>query len=383
MVKYSSKGNLPQKADYYAMLNRSDARWRDSVKQGRCSAGNGTTAGYTLTNTIAMAGDWSILICFDLLGLPAAVAFLLQQVVTVPSIQRFYIQIGPAGDLVPQIGTGPGISVGKVAVGKSYCLKMVYNSSTGKINGTLQNLTNGTSANLTEYTVAGLTTTNSTWRVMSRIAGDGVNGNLNALVIWNSQKALADMTVDSPVNCIVCHPNNGTLHDVSGNNNHGINSGLDLTGRSDYSSYYCDEYGFAVKSGIIYPIKLDGSGYAGLVGDPDKIYYPTPYPNTFTGNWHELTHAYFDKSNTDIWEDFVRESINYISKEPNYWHISELTQAFIDTYVKAAYADKIFVGLDATDSEYAGAVMVFESGITADQLKDLNFWRKRKYFPSR
>ena len=50
------------------------------------------------------------------------------------------------------------------------------------------------------------------------------------------------------------------------------NNGFSLTERCDNSTFYCDEYGFAVKSGAIYPKLLDGSGYAGLVGEPDAVY---------------------------------------------------------------------------------------------------------------
>lgn len=42
--------------------------------------------------------------------------------------------------------------------------------------------------------------------------------------------------------------------------------------KNDNASFYGDEYGFAVKSGKIYPKLLDGSGYAGLVGEPDAVY---------------------------------------------------------------------------------------------------------------
>ena len=46
-----------------------------------------------------------------------------------------------------------------------------------------------------------------------------------------------------------------------------------FTGHSDFACFYAEEYGFAVKSGVIYPALLDGTGYAGLVGTADK-YFP-------------------------------------------------------------------------------------------------------------
>lgn len=54
---------------------------------------------------------------------------------------------------------------------------------------------------------------------------------------------------------------------------HMTNNGISLTERCNNSTFYCDEHGFAVKSGAIYPMKLDGSGYAGLVGEPDAVYH--------------------------------------------------------------------------------------------------------------
>ena len=93
---------------------------------------------------------------------------------------------------------------------------------------------------------------------------------------------------------------------------------------------------------------------------------------------YELTHAYFDKSDTDIWEDFIRNSINYDSENTNRWHVDELNPSYLEKYIKPDYRNKIFCGIDKGD--YAGAIMVFESGIPEILKKDLRFWRKRKYF---
>lgn len=378
MVKYRSKGNLPQKADYYALLNRSDADWRDSVRQGLCASFNGINSECSLANAIDLTGNWSMEISFA----PAVVdvlQYFVSEVVTSPT-RRFYVSL-ENGKVLLHIGTGERVVISNaLSVGASYTLYMSYSSTTGIITSKLRTRSTGALTDLTDYTVAGLDATNGTWRIGRAPTGGWYSGCIHELTIWKSTKTVAQMD-STKTDAELIIPFSGSAQVIKGNIV--INSANITYGRSDYATFRSDEYGFAVKSGVIYPKLLDGSGYAGLVGDPDKIYYPGPYPNTFTGNWHELTHAYFDKSNTDIWEDFVRESINYISEEPTYWHVSELTQDFIDTYVKAAYADKIFVGLDATDSDYAGAVMVFESGITADQLKDLNFWRKRKYFPER
>jgi hypothetical protein len=47
---------------------------------------------------------------------------------------------------------------------------------------------------------------------------------------------------------------------------------VDMTVRADNASYDCEDNGFAVKTGVIYPKLLSGTGYAGLVGEPDAVY---------------------------------------------------------------------------------------------------------------
>jgi hypothetical protein len=46
---------------------------------------------------------------------------------------------------------------------------------------------------------------------------------------------------------------------------------LDYTQRTN-NCFYLSEQGFAVKTGVVYPKNLAGTGYAGLVGDPDAVY---------------------------------------------------------------------------------------------------------------
>ncbi|MFA5429049.1 MAG: hypothetical protein WC279_12685 [Sulfurimonas sp.] len=383
MVKYNSKGNLPQNADYYALLNRSDADWRDTVRQGLVfsSAGAGllnygvrnliTTSTTKMRwkfklNTVAGAGTTRYIGSQYNSGVRRSWGLFLA------TNDEIYIRIGKGDGTADLLGSS---TLGVTPVSGDL-VNILWES------GIIKTYINGVLINTVDYSGTATTIYNQTTSELNicgylSAAGSSYSGSLCCFEIWvdnildtDTPKFVAPMGDKQGIDLI-----SGTIPAVVGT--------VDMTVRADDASYDCEENGFAVQGGDIYSKNYAGTGYAGLVGDPDKIYYPGPYPNTFTGNWHELTHAYFDKSDTDIWEDYVRESINYISEEPNYWHVSELTQDFIDTYVKAAYADKIFVGLDATDSDYAGAVMVFESGITADQLKDLNFWRKRKYFPER
>ena len=95
---------------------------------------------------------------------------------------------------------------------------------------------------------------------------------------------------------------------------------------------------------------------------------------------YDLTHSYFDKSNTDIWEDFIRNSINYDSENTNRWNVDELSQDYLDKHIKPAYRNKIYCGLGSEDDDYRGAIMVFEAGMSEELLRELRFWRKRKYF---
>jgi len=386
MVKYNSKGNLPQNADYYALLNRSDADWRDTVRQGLVfsSAGAGclnygnrslitgsTTKmrwQFRLNDINNSASDQHILAEYEF----SSGATKRNWSLLIRGINnKLGILTGNSGGTTNAINQ----DMNYTPVDGDF-LDLTFNS------GILTLYKNGVLVDTKDYSAFETKIYNNSNPALTAggrniSSTNSYNGSISNFKIWvdnildtDTPKFVAPMGDKQGIDLI-----SGTIPTVVGT--------VDMTARADDASYDCEENGFAVQGGDIYSKNYAGTGYAGLVGDPDKIYYPGPYPNTFTGNWHELTHAYFDKSDTDIWEDYVRESINYISEEPNYWHVSELTQDFIDTYVKAAYADKIFVGLDATDSDYAGAVMVFESGITADQLKDLNFWRKRKYFPER
>lgn len=68
-------------------------------------------------------------------------------------------------------------------------------------------------------------------------------------------------------------PTPGGFKDVSGNGNNATSTTMTMSHLSDSSVFHCEEYGFAVKSGVIYPRLLDGTGYAGLVGSADK-YFP-------------------------------------------------------------------------------------------------------------
>ena len=68
-------------------------------------------------------------------------------------------------------------------------------------------------------------------------------------------------------------PTPSGFKDVSGNGNHATSTTMTMSHISDSSVFHCEEYGFAVKSGVIYPRLLDGTGYAGLVGSADK-YFP-------------------------------------------------------------------------------------------------------------
>lgn len=67
-------------------------------------------------------------------------------------------------------------------------------------------------------------------------------------------------------------PLDGSTWDIVGGLTGAINGTVSLAERSDYSTFRNDEHGFAIKSGVLYPKLLDGTGYAGLVGDPDAVY---------------------------------------------------------------------------------------------------------------
>ena len=392
MVKYNSKGSLPQKADYYALLNRADADWRDSVRQGLCVKGDGVSG--RVNYSVALS----------------------QGIVPEAGLNDLDLRFNVGADFYELAGgTLPGhfirCSTGQFSPFSFYCIA----GRKDTIGMSVRNAANSSdistpmtfNRNILKNDIIKITFTAGNPNSSLRFWLNGVEQATSPLVVANVDKiynhnfATAQMGLfarpdgSRPYSATICNvqirtggvlkffaPLDGTTYDVVTGGVGTITGTVSLAERCDNSTFRNDEYGFAVKSGAIYPKLLDGSGYAGLVGDPDKIYYPGSYPNTFTGNWYELTHAYFDKSNTDIWEDYIRESINYISEEPTYWNVDEISQDYFDKYVKAAYRDKIYCGLGSEDDDYRGAVMVFEGGIPDALLPDLTFWRKRKSFPS-
>ncbi len=92
------------------------------------------------------------------------------------------------------------------------------------------------------------------------------NGELSCFKIWvdnildtDTPKFVAPMGDKQGIDLI-----SGTIPAVVGT--------VDMTARADDASYNCEENGFAVKTGKIYPKNYAGTGYAGLVGDPDATY---------------------------------------------------------------------------------------------------------------
>lgn len=100
------------------------------------------------------------------------------------------------------------------------------------------------------------------------------NSNFELFKYLNSDfnnQTISDVKIYRGTNLVFYAPLNGTSHDIV---NGWSATDTDVTWtRSDNSSFRNDEYGFAVKSGVIYPKLLDGSGYAGLVGEPDVTYH--------------------------------------------------------------------------------------------------------------
>ena len=97
-------------------------------------------------------------------------------------------------------------------------------------------------------------------------AGLSYSGSLCCFKIWvdnildsDTPKFVAPMGDKQGIDLI-----SGTIPAVVGT--------VDMTVRADDASYDCEDNGFAVKTGKIYPKNYAGTGYAGLVGDPDAVY---------------------------------------------------------------------------------------------------------------
>ena len=195
--------------------------------------------------------------------------YLISEVVLSPT-RRFYILLGATGTIALQIGTGGLVAISNaLTIGVSYTLYMSYSSTTGIITSKLRTRSTGALTDLTDYTVEGLDATTGTWRIGRAPTAGWYNGCIHELTIWKSTKTVAQMD-STKTDAELYIPFSGSVQDITGK--YTVNSANITYGHNDYSTFRSDEYGFAVKSGEIYPKLLDGTGYAGLVGEPDAVY---------------------------------------------------------------------------------------------------------------
>lgn len=141
-----------------------------------------------------------------------------------------------------------------LVIGQSYHIKIEWTATTVNLykNGNVVYTGN----------ISGGVDTNNTLDVFQ---ASGVGNNIKNSACCLIMKNGAGTTLSNMPLC-------GSSADIQTNKIHTISGTIDFTAKSDTASFYCDEYGFAVKSGAICPKLLDGSGYAGLVGDPDAVY---------------------------------------------------------------------------------------------------------------
>ena len=215
-----------------------------------------------------LSGNWSMEISFA----PAVfnvLQYLVSEVLTSPT-RRFYVTLGTNGKIILQIGTGTTVEISDaLTVGASYTLYMSYSSATGIITSKLRTRSTGALTDLKNYTVAGLNATTGTWRIGRANSAGWYNGCIHEFTVWKSTKTVAQMD-STKTDAELCIPFSGSVLDIAGK--YTINSANITYGHNDYSTFRSDEDGFAVKSGAICPKLLDGTGYAGLVGEPDAVY---------------------------------------------------------------------------------------------------------------
>lgn len=252
----------------HQIKSRISPQYNLTLKQGLCASFNGINSECSLATAIDLTGNWSMKISFA----PAVVdvlQYLVSEVVASPT-RRFYVKLEANGKVFLQIGTGGAVAISNaLSAGASYTLYMSYSSTTGIITSKLRTRSTGALTDLTDYTVAGLDATNETWRIGRAPSGGWYSGCIHELTIWKSTKTVAQMD-STKTDAELMIPFSGSVQGIKGNIV--INSANITYGRSDYATFRSDEYGFAVKSGVIYPKLLDGSGYAGLVGEPDAVY---------------------------------------------------------------------------------------------------------------
>jgi hypothetical protein len=178
------------------------------------------------------------------------------------SSNQFFINVGNSDGTAAAIAV---VSIGAYSPSDGDLISITWES------GVIKTYANGVLKNTTDLSASATTIYNNgasfNFGSYADSTNASYNGSLSNVKIWvddildtDTPKFVAPMGDKQGIDLI-----SGIVPTVVGT--------VDMTARADDASYDCEENGFAVKSGTIYPKLLDGTGYAGLVGEPNAVYH--------------------------------------------------------------------------------------------------------------
>jgi hypothetical protein len=252
----------------HSFTSRITPQINPTLKQGSVAMFNGTSSECSLGSAIALQGNWSMMITFNPSVLNV-LQYLCSEALTSPT-RRFYVTLDLLGKISLQIGTGGVLAISDALIlGGTYTLYMSYNATTGVITSKLRTRSTGLLADLADYTVSGLDATTGTFRIGRAVTAGWYSGCIHEFTIWKSIKTVAQMD-STKTDAELAIPFCDSVLDIA--ENYTVNNANITYQNSDYASFYCEEYGFAEKSGAIYPKLLSGTGYAGNPSAPYTEY---------------------------------------------------------------------------------------------------------------
>lgn len=233
--------------------------------------------------------------------------------------------------------------------GDLYYMELSYTSSTQLCYLTRTNITNASDSETQNITLSNL----GEWGFTA--LNIGRRGNSSRYL----QGELFDLNIDTG---FITHkyPLQGSTYDISGNGNHGVNNGCDLTAVQDDFHYNLRKgFGENISSDFI-PRLANNSGFPATVTEEHIAGTWNNMPESYFRFKNTLTSDIMDKSDVGIWSADIRASVHYDSSNPRDWHSSELVQEYLDTNINPTYKDRIFVADDNTTFVKDGGSWVFD-----------------------
>ncbi len=241
-----------------------------TLKRGLCGGGGANLYVTPSTSPKAfplLSGAWSIMIEFTTDDLVAGTQFLHYRAGA--GDLRFLFSIA-SGRLAVRMGLTAQTNIddaGDISANTHYIIASTGITVAGAGTAVTYIWKNGVRKKMADYAYTGLTEIAG-----SCSFGTGSNSFLGCwhkVGVWESAQDSSTLT-DFNSQAIMAVVFQTRAIDLAENYTFTVDT-LDYTQRTN-NCFYLSEQGFAVKSGAIYPKLLSGTGYAGLVGEPDAVY---------------------------------------------------------------------------------------------------------------